>query len=386
MIHLRRALYVLAVVAILLGLYGFWSRFLFGERDVNYGSYVNWGLWVAMYLFFAGLAAGSFMVASLDYLFGVRLFRGTGRYALWATVVTMPAALAFIGLDLGHMERIWKVYLQPNFSSLLAQLVWSYSAFLVVALVALVLAMRGERRWLKPVMAFGLLIAVFVSGGVGALLGVNAGQVSFHNAMLPAQFPILNLTSGVALLLVVVAFFDVVADSARQTRLLRVLGLTMVVLLLAKAYFLWVDYSQVLYSQVPDAVAVAQLVLFGQYAWAFWLLQVVLGIVAPLAIVLWPNDRKRPLLIGLAGVLVLVGLAVGRTSIIFPALAIPDLEGLAEAFTGPHLGFDYRPSLVEWSVTAGIVGWATLTYLIGTDRIPFLSSSSEVRHEPRPAA
>jgi molybdopterin-containing oxidoreductase family membrane subunit len=378
MITIKRTLYVLALVALVLGVYGFWSRLAFGERDVAYGSYVNWGLWVAMYLFFAGLAAGSFMVATLDYVFDVPLFRGTGRYALWASVVTLPAALALIGLDLGHLERIWEVYLRPNFSSLLAQLVWSYSVFFLVALASLALAVRDNRRWLKPVMAFGLVLAVFVSGGVGALLGVNAGQVSFHNAMLPAQFPVLNLMSGVAVLLAIVAFFGIVRDPERRDRVLRVLGLTLVVLLLAKSYFLWVDYSQVLYSTVPDAVAVAELVLFGPYAWAFWGLQVVLGILVPIAIVLWPRTRRTPAAMGLAGVLVLVGLAVGRTAIIFPALAIPELEGLGEAFTGPHLGFDYAPSLMEWSVTLGVVGLSALAYLVGTDRLPFLKSSSEV--------
>lgn len=378
MITIKRTLYVLAVIALVLGVYGFWSRLAFGERDVNYGSYVNWGLWVAMYLFFAGLAAGSFMLATLDYVFDIPLFHGTGRYALWASVVTLPAALALIGLDLGHMERIWKVYLQPNFSSLLAQLVWSYSTFFLVAIVSLILAVRGQRRWLKPVMAVGLVLAIFVSGGVGALLGVNAGQVSLHNAMLPAQFPVLNLTSGVALLLVIVAFFGIVRDPERRSGLLRVLGLALVVLLLAKSYFLWVDYSQVLYGQVPDAVAVAELVLFGRYAWAFWILQVGLGIVVPIAIALWPGSRRLPAAMGLAGVLVLVGLAVGRTAIIFPALAIPELDGLAEAFTGPHLGFDYTPSLMEWSVTIGVVGLSALAYLIGADRLPFLKNTSEV--------
>lgn len=378
MITIKRTLYALAIVALVLGVYGFWSRLLFGERDVNYGSYVNWGLWVAMYLFFAGLAAGSFMVASLDLLFDVPLFRGTGRYALWASVVTLPAALALIGLDLGHMERIWKVYLQPNFTSLLAQLVWSYSAFFLVAVTALVLAIRGQRRALKPVMAVGLVLAIFVSGGVGALLGVNAGQVSFHNAMLPAQFPVLNLTSGVAALLAIVALFGVVGEPAQRARVLRVLGLALVVLLLAKAYFLWVDYSQVLYSNVPDAVAVAELVLFGPYAWAFWGLQVALGIVVPIAIILWPRSGREPLALGAAGILVLLGLAVGRTAIIFPALAIPDLEGLGEAFTGPHLGFDYAPSLMEWSVAIGVTGLAALAFLIGTDRLPFLKNRAEV--------
>jgi protein NrfD len=375
--NIKRILYALAIIAIVLGIFGFASRLLFGERDVNYGSYINWGLWVAMYLFFAGLAAGSFMVASLDYLFRVELFKGTGRYALWATIVTLPAALVLIGLDLGHWDRIWKVYLQPNLSSLLAQLVWSYSIFFVVAIVALVLAARKKDAWLKGVMVIGLVMSLFVSGGVGALLGVNAGQVSFHTAMLPAQFPLLNLASGVALMTMLVGLFNVV-EPERRERLLRVLGLSLVALLTVKAYFLWVDYSQVLYSSVPDAVAVADTILFGQFAWAFWGLQVLLGLIVPWILFLWPGTAQRPVWAAVGGVLVLLGLAVGRTAIIFPQLSVPDLEGLAEAFADVRLTFEYTPSLVEWSVLIGVLGLSTLAYLIGVDRLSLFKSRSEV--------
>ena len=378
LVDIRRILYVLAIIAIVLGIFGFASRLVLGERDVAYGSYVNWGLWVAMYLFFAGLAAGSFMVASLDYLFKVDLFKGTGRYALWATIVTLPAALVLIGLDLGHWDRIWKVYLQPNWSSLLAQLVWSYTILWIVAIVALVLAARRSDLWLRIVVVIGLVISLFVSGGVGALLGVNAGQTSFHTAMLPAQFPLLNLASGLALMAVLVGFFDVV-EAERRPRLLRVLGLSLVVLLSVKAYFLWVDYSQVLYSNVPDATAVAETVLFGDYWWAFWGLQVLLGLIVPWILFIWPGTAQRPVLAGVAGVLVLIGLAVGRTAIIFPQLSVPDLEGLAEAFSHARLSFDYAPSLVEWSLLIGVLGISTLVYLLGVDRLPlFKSSRSEV--------
>jgi molybdopterin-containing oxidoreductase family membrane subunit len=378
MITTKRVLYGIAILAIVLGAYGFYSRLLFGERDVNYGSYVNWGLWVAGYLFFAGAAAGSFMIATLDYVFEVPIFKGTGRYALLASLVTLPAALILIGFDLGHLERIWKVYLQPSFTSLLAQLVWSYSVFLLVVAGSLLLVMFDRRRWLKPLMVVGLVLAIFVSGGVGALLGVNAGRVSFHNAMLPAQFPILNLASGVALLLVIVGLFEVVREPERRERLLRALSLALVVLLLVKSYFLWVDYSQALYSQVPDAVAVTELILFGQYAWSFWILQIALGIVVPIVILARRASARSGTLVGLAGILVLLGLAAGRTAIIFPALAIPELEGLAEAFHGPHLGFDYTPSLMEWSVVAGVLGLAGLGYLLATDRLPMFRTPTEV--------
>lgn len=378
MVTLKRLLYAAAVIAVLLGLYGFYSRLAFGERDVNYGSYVNWGLWVAGYLFFAGAAAGSYMIATLDYVFRVPLFSGLGRYALLASLMTMPAALVLIGFDLGHMERIWKVYLQPNLTSLLAQLVWSYSLFLIVVMVSLGAIALSRTRWLRPLMAFGLVLAIFVSGGVGALLGVNAGRVSFHTAMLPAQFPVLNLASGAAILLVIVGLLGAVADPVRRQQVLRVTGLAVTVLLMVKAYFLWVEYSQVLYSQVPTAVAVAELVLFGQYAWAFWVLQVALGIVLPAIVLVQAGTARNGPLAGAMGLLVLLGLAVGRTAIIFPALAVPELDGLAEAFTGPHLGYDYTPSLMEWSVVAGVLGLAGLGFLVLSDRLPMFRRTTEV--------
>lgn len=379
MISLRRTIYVLGVVALLLGSYGFFSRLAYGERDVNYGSYVNWGLWVAMYLFFAGMAAGSYMVATLDYFFKVPAFKGTGKYALWGSISTLPFALMLIGFDLGHMERIWKVYLQPNFRSVMAQLVWSYSIFLVVALVSLILAMRmPESTLFKGVMVAGFAMSIFVSGGVGALLGVNAARDSLHTAMLPAQFPILNFASGIALMLMFVGFFGIVANEAHRLKLMRILSLALIGLLFVKAYFIWVDYSQALYSGVPAAVEAAETVLYGTYGWAFWLLQVTLGIIVPIIVLAMPRFATNGLVAGSMGLLVLLGLAVGRTAIIFPAFSIPQLEGLSEAFTGPHLNYDYVPSLMEWSVTIGVVGLSTLAFLIGTDRIPYLKTNREV--------
>lgn len=381
MLNVKRVIYALGIAAVMLGIYGFFSRLAYGERDVNYGSYVNWGLWVAMYLFFAGMAAGSYMVATLDYLFKVQLFRGTGKYALWGSLSTLPFALMLIGFDLGRMERIWRVYLTPNPSSVMAQLVWSYSVFLIIVAISILLAMRDpERPIFKAVMAIGFFMSIFVSGGVGALLGVNAARDSLHTAMLPAQFPILNFTSGVALLLVFVGLFGLVRDLERRAQLLRVLSLMLVALLAVKAYFLWVDYTQALYGGVPHAVEAAELVLFGAYGWAFWILQLGLGMVVPAVVLLQGRFARNGYIAGLMGLLVLLGLAVARTAIIFPAFAIPQLEGLASAFTGPHLGYDYVPSLMEWSVTIGVVGLSTLAFLIGIDRLPlFTRTEEEVR-------
>ena len=376
---IKKVLYGLGALALLFGLYGFYTRLFVGERDVNYGSYVTWGLWVAMYLFFAGISTGAYMLATLDYLFDMSLFKGTGKFALWGALVTMPAALMTIGMDLGHMERIWKVYLQPNFFSLLAQMVWGYTIFLLVIALSLWFAIRDRRDlMMKVLMAVGLFLAVFLSGGVGALLGINANRAYWHIGLLPAQFPVFSLASGMALMLIIISWFNIIEET-RRSQLLWIIGLLSVVLTIVKVYFLWADFSQSLYSGIPDNVKAVNLVLFGPYAWAFWGLQIGLGTVIPILVLLQPKLAKDGWWAGLMGVFILVGFAVARANIVFPALAIPELKGLISAFHGPHLNIDYFPSLLEWSVTFGVVGLTTLAYILGVDRLPFLAMKTEVK-------
>lgn len=369
---LKRLLYLAGTLGLLVGLWGLYDRLVYGHMHANYGSYVVWGLWVALYMFFAGVATGAFMLATLDLLFELPIFRGSGRLALWGSLVTMPAGLAAIGLDLGHMTRIWKVYLQPNFGSVMAQLVWGYTIFLGIVVISLWLSLRPQpSRWLKPVMAIGLILAIFLSGGIGALLGINQNRISWHVSNLPAQFPVFNLTSGVALMLIAIGWFGPHRDP-RRSQQLRILSLAMVVLLLVKGYYLWSDVSQALYQNSSHGAAAINLVLFGPYGWAFWLLQLGLGMLIPLIVLTMPVGQSG-FAAGLMGLCVLIGLAVARANIIFPALSLPELQGLGEAFHGPHLSFTYSPSLMEWAVTAGIVGAATIGFLIGTDRLPLFN-------------
>ena len=62
----KRTLQILAVfwvIAFVLGVIGLAQKFATGERLAGYGSYVPWGLWVALYFHGVGIAGGVFTVA-----------------------------------------------------------------------------------------------------------------------------------------------------------------------------------------------------------------------------------------------------------------------------------------------------------------------------------
>lgn len=374
---LKKLTYAFGALTLLFGLWGFYDRFVFGHLTANYGSYVVWGLWVAMYLFFAGIAAGGFMIASLDLLFDVPAFKGTGKIALWGSLVSLAAALTSIGLDLGHMERVWKVYLQGNPFSLLFQMVWGYSLFGLLTLVALILDIRKpDSRALKIVMGIGLVFSLFISGAVGALLGVNASRPFWHIGLFPVQFPVFSLASGAAMMLVALGLFGP-RDDPHRPQQLWTLSLLTVVLMVVKLYFIWADYSQSMYGNVPMNVQAIREILFGKYWWAFWIAQLLIGSLIPIIFLAQPKFAKHNGWAGWMGLLVLVGYAFARGLIIFPALTVPELEALTTAFSGPHLSFDYFPSLMEWAVTAGTIGIAVLGFLVGSDVLKLFHQPSK---------
>lgn len=366
---LKRVAIGFSLVAVGFGVWGLYDRLVYGHHNAAYGSYVVWGLWVAMYLFFAGVAAGAFMVASLDLLFRMRIFRGTGRLALWVGLVSLGAGLFQIWLDLGHIGRIWKVFLQGDPGSVMTQMVWAYTLFGLLLVVALYLAGRNpDGRALRGLMLVGLPVALFASGAVGALLGVQASRLFWHVGLFPVQFPVFSLASGVAAMMVALGLFGSRDDPHRADQL-WVLAVATVVLGTVKLYFLWADFSQSLYGNVPQNVEAVREVLFGSYWWAFWIVQLSLGTLLPMAVLVQRRLARTGAWCGWMGVLVLVGFAAARANIVFPALTVPELAALTTAYTGPHLSFDYFPSAMEWAVTAGTVGAAVLAFLMGSERL-----------------
>ncbi|GFP21556.1 hypothetical protein HKBW3S06_00783 [Candidatus Hakubella thermalkaliphila] len=272
---LRKPLWALVGLALLVGLWGLYERLAFGHESMAYGSYVVWGLWVAMYLFFAGISAGAFLVAVLNYLFDVKIFCGLGRLFLFASFLALIAGLLHIWFDVGHMGRVWRLFLTPSPSSVMVHMIWFYTAFTILVVVILAVDLwQGSRRLIKWLSALGIPVAIAFSGGVGALLGIQAARPFWHVGLFPVQFPVFSLASGVALVTLLVAVFvDETApgQGQRNRHLLNVLGITTIVLTLVKLYFLWADFSQALYGGLPANVQAIEAVLFGPHWWAFWI-------------------------------------------------------------------------------------------------------------------
>ncbi len=420
---------ILALIGFIVGTYGLWDRITNGHAHAAYGSYVPWGLWVSLYIYLVGLSAGAFLFSTLIYVFnihrsgktaavatmpvstadgsafGLHRLEDIGKLALFTSLVTLFGAMFAIWMDLGHPDRAWKLLLQTNFRSVMGWMLWFYTAYFILLLLEFWLAMRvdlvewskksilarfltfgrqdlsvaavnSDRRILRILGSIGVPLAIAFHGGVGALFGVVGARPYWNSGLTPIMFIVGALLSGGALLTLLVALFASENEPENREQLVLFLGRIVLGLLALDVLMEWAEYSVSYYAAIPAHADALRMVLFGPYWWVFWIVHVGLGIVIPAFLLIF--NRRSWVATTIACFLIVFTFISVRLNIVIPALVLPELEGLQNAFTGPGLIFTYFPSLTEWLFSIWVVSLSVLVFLAGLKWLPILSQRKEV--------
>lgn len=398
--RIKSAFWLIGGLMFSVGLLGWYNRFAHGHADAAYGNIVVWGLWVSVYIFFIGLSAGAFLVSSLVYVFAVKRFEPIGRVALFTALVTLLLALLSIVVDLGHMGRAWYVMVYANFKSPMAWMIYLYAFYTVILALELWFVMRTDfvrlartsgpgarlyrllalgssdaseartardRRVVKVLASIGVPTAIMFHGGVGALFATVAGRPHWHSGLYPVLFVLSALVSGGALLAVVAAVFQ---DGVRRHReLILDLGRLVLALTVLDVLFQVSEFLVAFRGGIPGHTAGLLLVINGPFKEVFWIGQVLLGTLVPLALLTLPT-RKNPWAVVVACGLIVLGNFALRLNIVIPGLAAEGIRGLAATVNTPRITASYVPSASEWLLTIGIGGLGMLLFGLGERLLP----------------
>ncbi|AKG91411.1 Polysulfide reductase NrfD [Geoglobus ahangari] len=125
------AMGVLGVLAII-GIVAFIYQLQKGLILTNMRNPFSWGLYIAMWAFYVGTAAGGLVVSSAINIFGVKQLKPIAPVASLSAFIFAVAAMIMVLPDIGRPDRIFNMFLYPNPKSLLPWdfLVLSTYAFL----------------------------------------------------------------------------------------------------------------------------------------------------------------------------------------------------------------------------------------------------------------
>lgn len=405
-------------VAFGIGLAGVITRLLTGHEYANYTSSIPWGLWVASYIYFVGLSAGAFLISALVYVFGMKRLEPIGKLALFTALIALISALLTIWMDLGHEWRFSRVFTSGNPGSMMAWMVWLYTAYAVILVAELYLAIRGDlverasenslrgriaslllgrfggafgsrssasaasdydrtgdMRKLRVLATLGVPLAVAFHGGVGALFGVIGAREYWNASIFPVLFITGALVSGGGLLTAVVAFFWPRRGSAEHREIVELLSKLTLGLLAVYLVMVWAEFSITLYAGIPSGADPFREVISGPYPWVFWVFQIGLGAVVPLVLLL-AKPRSVPL-VGIASFLIAACFLATRLNVVIPGLIEPQLKGLDTAYVESRLSYDYFPSLMEWSVLLFVITLGIGLFYAGFNLLPLTNERKD---------
>ena len=157
--------YIVLIIATAVGLWEMGAKFLNGPIDEGTTQLVPGESGCPGTSFSLGLSAGSFLISTLIYVFGVKQLEEAGPAALVQALGCLLLGGTLIVLDAGHPERMYMVLLYFNPTSVMAYMGLFYNVYIAIVVAEIYLVMRpgfvqsvqsGKRpTWLYRLLSLG---------------------------------------------------------------------------------------------------------------------------------------------------------------------------------------------------------------------------------------
>jgi len=211
--------------------------YLKGQQVWGISNAVPWGQLITLDIYFIGLSAGAIVVSGLSYVLGREEFKPIGRVAVLMGLLLFTGAMVCVLVDLGRPEKFWRLFMYGylnNMTSMFAlNSIW-YGGYIVLMAVYLWLAIENKTKLAMIVGTVDVLWAVGVHSFTGAIFGLISTREILASPLKPFEFITAALTSGTALLtIVVIATFKYTKrnlDNKVITSLGRLLSVIIIVL------------------------------------------------------------------------------------------------------------------------------------------------------------
>ena len=350
-----------------------------GLYHTNMDNRFAFGLWIFLDLAIIAFGGGAFFSGFLLYILRRKELAAVIRSAVLIGFLCYSGALLVLMVDVGQPMRAWFTFWHPNTHSMLTEVTFCISCYLVVLgieYLPTILRNRQVRRvpsflvfeWelhrVMPVLAvLGAFLSFFHQGSLGGLYGVLRGRpFAFREgfAIWPTTFFLFILSAiavGPSFLILMTRLVEFitrrrhVGDDVYRT-LGRISGILLTVYVMAKSIdtLVWLNSTSRQAGFRP----------WEYYAWepfGTWILFLeIAGLGLLPALWLWRASRRHPEWLFIPALLACAGVALNRYVLTIQTLALSTLP-FDEFVT-------YSPSWQETSTFLGVIAFGVIAYSV----------------------
>ena len=342
------------------------ARFFWGlETATALSDAMPWGLWIAFKLSFVACAAGGFTFAAIVYVFRLEKYRPIVRTAILTGLIGYTVFIVSLLFDLGRWYNIWHPLVMWNPHSVMFEIAWCvmlYTTVLYAEFSPAFFERVGWKRMQKimhaitvPLVIAGVVLSTLHQSSLGSLYLIQFTKLNplFWSPLIPVFFFTSAIATGLAMMMVVPCINARAFHCFNKQELLATLAkpaaMVLSIYLVLKVGDLLMR-GELLRLLTPTAMS------------ALWWLEVLVGIVLPIAVFLTPQAQTNQRVRVGAALLVIGGVVLGRFNIA--------LFGFSE-YLG-RLNVTYIPSLGEWVITFALIAGAITAYVAAVKLLPIL--------------
>lgn len=341
-----------------------------GHYVTGMNNQVVWGMPHVFAIFLIVAASGAANIGSLGTVFNKKEYQPLGRLSLITAMSLLLGGLAVLVLDLGHADRLIIAMTYYNFKSIFAWNILLYNGFLVIMAVYLWSMMgRGKlaKQAYKPAGYVGFVWRFVLTTGTGSIFGFLVARQYYDAAILAPLFIAASYVFGTAFFTLGLVFFYKVSHQELAQSIQNRLRYTLAIFIALVLFFEIVRHVTNLYATEHHAVEAYILTGGGKITWLFWLGQIVLGSLVPLALIWLPALRNNQKALLAAAALAIFG-GISQLYVIivggqlFPLVLFPNASSESSFADGEIAS--YSASLPELALGFGGVALSIILIMI----------------------
>ena len=267
---------------------------------------VSWGLYIAQFTYFVGVAAGAVMLVLPAYFHHYEKFKRIIIFGEFMAVGAVIMCMLFIVVDLGQPQRMLNVMLHPTPNSVMFWDMTVLFGYLILNIVIGWVTLEAARndvappKWIKVLIYISIIWAFSIHTVTGFLYAGIPGRHYWLTAIMAARFLASAFCSGPAILLLLLFLVRRLTGFDPGKDAVKTLSTIIVYAMCVNVFFYLLELFTAFYSQIPGHME-PMLFLFsghgGHLAWvSYWMWAAVIMAFASLAILIPPQWRTGPLL------------------------------------------------------------------------------------------
>jgi len=230
---------------------------------------ISWGVYIAQFTYFVGVAAGAVMLVIPKYLHHYQKYAKIVVFGEFIAIAAVIMCLLFIVVDIGQPMRMMNVILHPTPHSMLFYDMIVLNGYLAINIIVGYNTLLADKKglpcpgWVKPFIYLSIPWAISIHTVTAFLYAGVPGRHLWLTAVMAPRFLASAFAAGPSLLIMLLLFVQRVSSFKVDPEAIQSVAKTVCYAMIVNVFLMFMEFFTAYYSHIPGHIAPLEYLFFG---------------------------------------------------------------------------------------------------------------------------